>query len=110
MAKPLEEWTPEELRNELGRLADELVTRANATAPVAAALGGSAAGKGRVDVVKACENWVRGLAWDETFTREMVEEELAIIERKTGHELGPLERERVVQLWLNEYDRRYRAA
>jgi hypothetical protein len=40
----------------------------------------------------------------------MVEEELAIIERKTGQELGPLERERVVQLWLNEYDRRYRAA
>jgi hypothetical protein len=105
MAKPLEEWTPEELRNELGRLADELVTRANAPKTAAAA-----PGKGRVDVVKACENWVRGLAWDVTFTREMVEEELAIIERKTGHELGPLERERVVQLWLNEYDRRYRAA
>ena len=105
MAKPLEEWTPEELRNELGRLADELVMRANA--PKASA---PAPAKGRVDVVKACENWVRGLAWDETFTREMVEEELAIIERKTGHELGPLERERVVQLWLNEYDRRYRAA
>jgi hypothetical protein len=105
MAKPLEEWTPEELRNELGRLADELVTRANASSAAAAP-----SGKGRADVVKACENWVRGLAWDETFTREMVEEELAIIERKTGQELGPLERERVVQLWLNEYDRRYRAA
>ena len=105
MAKPLEEWTPEELRNELVRLADELVTRANA--PTRASVAPS---KGRVDVVKACENWVRGLAWDETFTQEMVEEELAIFERKTGHELGPLERERVVQLWLNEYDRRYRAA
>jgi hypothetical protein len=105
MAKPLQEWTPEELRNEIGRLAEELVTRTKAPAPSS----GTAA-KGRVDVVRACENWVRGLAWDETFTREMVEEELAIIERKTGHELGPLERERVVQLWLNEYDARYRAA
>src|SRR4051794_473529 len=105
MAKPLEEWTPEELRNELGRLADELVTRANATAPPAAP-----PARGRVDVGRACKNWVRGLDWDEAFTREIGEEELAIIERKTGHELGPLERERVVQLWLNKYDRRYRAA
>jgi hypothetical protein len=104
MAKPLEEWTPDELRNELGRLADELVTRA--TVPAAAA----APVKGRVDVVRACENWVRGLAWDETFTREMVEDELAIHERKAGRELGPLERERLIQLWLSEYDRRYRAA
>ncbi len=104
MAKPLEDWTPDELRNELGRLADELVTRA--TAPTAAA----APAKGRVDVVRACENWVRGLAWDETFTREMVEDELAIHERKAGTELGPLERERLLQLWLSEYDRRYRAA
>jgi len=105
MAKPLEEWTPEELRNELGRLADELVGRANAKAPAAAA-----PTRGRVDVVRACENWVRGLAWDETFTREMVEDELAIHERKAGQELGPLEQERLVQLWLGEYARRYRAA
>jgi hypothetical protein len=103
MAKPLEEWTPDDLRFEIARLAEELARRASAA--VAAT-----PGKGRVDVVRGCENWVRGLAWDETFTREIVEEELAIIERKTGHELGPLERERVVQLWLNEYDRRYRAA
>ena len=103
MAKPLEEWTPDELRFEISRLTEELARRAG-TAVAASP------GKGRVDVVRACENWVRGLAWDETFTREMVEEELAIIERKTGHELGPLERERVVQLWLYEYDRRYRAA
>src|SRR3954466_6935282 len=105
MAKPLEEWTPEELRNELGRLADELVTRANAAAPAAAP-----AARGRVAVVRAGGNWGGGLAGGETVTRERVEEELAISERKTGHELGPLERERVVQLWLNEYDRRYRAA
>jgi hypothetical protein len=103
MAKPLEEWTPEELRGEIGRLADELVARA-ADRPAAAPA------KGRVDVVRACENWVRGLAWDETFTREMVEDELAIHERKAGQELGPLERERLIQLWLGEYDRRYRAA
>jgi hypothetical protein len=100
MAKPLEEWTPEELRNEAVHLLDELVRRGTAQAPKR---------KG-VDVARACENWVRGLAWDETFTREMVEDELAILERKTGQELGPLERERVVQLWLAEYGRRYRAA
>ena len=105
MAKPLEEWTPEELRNELGRLADELVTRANAPKTAAAA-----PGKGRVDVVKACENWVRGLAWDETFTREMVEDELAIHERKIGQELRPLDRERLLQLWAAVYDERYRTA
>jgi hypothetical protein len=103
MAKPLEEWTPDELRAELSRLTDELARRAEAPAPAKAA-------KGRVDVAKACENWVLGLAWDETFTREMVEDELAILERKAGQELGPLERDRLLQLWLDEYDRRYRAA
>jgi hypothetical protein len=101
VAKPLEEWTPDELRFEVARLTEELARRAAVTAPMA---------KGRVDVVRACENWVRGQAWDETFTQEMVEDEFAILERKTGQELGPLERERVVQLWLGEYDRRYRAA
>jgi len=105
MAKPLEEWTPDELRTEIGRLADELARR---TAAPAAAASGPA--RGRVDVGKACENWVRGLAWDETFTQEMVEDELSIHERKAGQELGPLERERLLQLWLNEVDRRYRAA
>ena len=105
MARPLEEWTPEELRAEVGRLADELARRAAVPAPAAA--GGA---KGRPDVVKACENWVRGLAWDETFTRAMVEDELAIHERKAGRELGPLDRERLIQLWLAEYDRRHEAA
>lgn len=104
MAKPLEEWTAEELRTEIVRLTDELAAR-TAAPPHA-----PAAQKGRVDVARACENWVRGLAWDETFTREMVEDEFAIHERRAGQELGPLERERLVQLWLNEYDRRYRAA
>jgi hypothetical protein len=99
MAKPLEEWTPDDLRFEISRLTEELARRAS-TAVVATP------GKGRVDVVRACENWVRGLAWDETFTREMVEDELAIHERKAGQELGPLDRERLIQLWLVLYAER----
>jgi len=103
MAKPLEEWTPDDLRFEISRLAEELARRA-------AAVSAAPPGKGRVDVVRSCENWVRGLAWDETFTREMVEDELAIIARKSGHELGPLDCERLLQLWLVLYDERYKAA
>jgi hypothetical protein len=100
MAKPLEEWTPEDLRFEISRLAEELARRASA------AVTATTPGKGRVDVVRACENWVRGLAWDETFTQEMVEDELAIHERKAGQELGPLDRERLIQLWLVLYAER----
>jgi hypothetical protein len=103
MAKPLEEWTPDELRFEIARLTEELARRASVT-PTAPP------GKGRVDVVRSCENWVRGLAWDETFTREMVEDELAIHERKAGQELGPLERERLIQLWLTIYAERFAEA
>jgi len=101
MAKPVEDWTLDELRAEATRLIDELARRA--------ALVMSDKRKG-VDVVRACENWVRGRAWDETFTREMVEDELAIIARKSGHELGPLDCERLLQLWLVLYDERYKAA
>jgi hypothetical protein len=100
MPKPLEEWTVEELRAEATRVLEELVRRAAAPAQK----------KKGVDVVHACENWVHGLGWDETFTREMVEDELAILARKSGRELARLDRERLVQLWLAEYDRRYRAA
>jgi hypothetical protein len=100
MAKPVEDWTPDELRTEVIRLLDELARRA---APIAAQKKG-------VDVVRACENWVRGRAWDETFTREMVEDEFAIFERKTGHELGALDRERLVQMWLALYNERHQAA
>ena len=99
MAKPVEDWTLDELRAEATRLIDELARRA--------ALVMSEKRKGGVDVVRACENWVRGRAWDETFTREMVEDELAIHERRAGQELGPLERERLVQLWLSLHDERY---
>jgi len=102
MAKPLEEWTPDELRFEVARLADELARRAVVPA--------SAPTKGRVDVVRVCENWVRGRAWDETFTEEMVDDELAIHERKAGQELGPLERGRLLQLWRTVYEERYRNA
>ena len=99
MAKPLEEWTPDELRFEISRLTEELARRAASTVTATPS-------KGRVDIVRACENWVRGLAWDETFTQEMVEDELAIHERKAGQELGPLERERLIQLWLVLYAER----
>jgi hypothetical protein len=103
MAKPLEEWTPDDLRFEISRLTEELARRA-ATAVAASP------GKGRVDVVRSCENWVRGLAWDETFTVEMVQDELAVHERKVGQELAPLDRERLIQLWLSLRDERYRHA
>jgi hypothetical protein len=101
MAKPVEDWTPEEIRAEVTRLLDELARRVTATS------GGTKKG---VDVVRACENWVRGRAWYETFTREMVEDELAIHERKVGQELRPLDRERLLQLWAALYDERYRSA
>ena len=91
MAKPLEEWTVEELRAQLARVGDELVRRAAAPAT---------GKKAKVDVVAACEHWVRGHAWDETFTREMVEDELAVRERKTGQTIPPAERERLLGLWL----------
>jgi hypothetical protein len=100
MAKPRAEWTPDELRFEVARLTEELARRAVAPLP-------APSGKGRVDVVRACENWVRGQAWDETFTQEMVEDEFAIHERKAGQELPPLERERLLQLWLTLVAERY---
>ena len=103
MAKPLEEWSVDELRGELARIGDELARRA-AAPPTATAK------KHRIDVVLACENWVRGLAWDETFTVDMVEDELSVHERKAGQELAPLDRERLVQLWLALREERYRDA
>ena len=103
MAKPLEEWSIDELRMEAVRVAEELARRAATPAP-------GAVKKPRVDVVRACENWVRGVAWDETFTIEMVEDELSLHERKAGHGLPPLERERLTQLWLALHRERYRDA
>jgi hypothetical protein len=103
MAKPLEEWSVDELRAELVAVGNELAKRA--AAPPA-----TAGGKKPRNVVVACENWVRGLAWDETFTVEMVQDELAVHERKVGQELAPLDRERLIQLWLSLRDERYRHA
>jgi hypothetical protein len=40
----------------------------------------------------------------------MVEDEIAVHERKAGQELAPSERERLVQLWLALRDERYRTA
>jgi hypothetical protein len=99
--KLIDQWTPDELRLEITRLAEELARRAAAPAP---------GRKQPVDVAKSCENWVRGHAWDETFTEEMVDDELSVHERKTGHELQPLERERLLQLWRALYGERYPAA
>ena len=96
--KPIDQWTPEELRVEIARLTEELARRAATQAP---------GRKTAVDVVKSCENWVRGHAWDDTFTEEMVEDELSVHERKTNNELQPLERERLLQLWRALYDERY---
>jgi hypothetical protein len=53
-----------------------------------------------VDVAAAVEGWVRGLGWDETFDRDMVEEEFDRIQRRVGSPLPPDERERLIQLWL----------
>jgi hypothetical protein len=104
MTKPLDEWSVDELRGELTRLTDELVRRA--AAPPAT----TTPKKHRIDVVLACENWVDGLAWDETFTVEMVEDEFSVLERKGGQELAPLDRERLLQLWLARRSERYPAA
>jgi hypothetical protein len=54
-----------------------------------------------VDVAAAVEGWVRGHGWDETFDREMAEEEFGRIERRVGNPLPPEERERLLQLWLS---------
>jgi hypothetical protein len=96
--KPIDQWTPEELRLEIARLTDELVRRAAAPAP---------ARRGATDIVRSCENWVRGHAWDETFTPEMVDDELSVHERKAQQELQPDERRRLLELWRALHAERY---
>jgi len=101
MAKPLEEWTVEELRAHAGRIVDELARRAVTPAK----------GKQKADVVRACEHWVRGYACDETFTPEMVEDEFSLHERKLGQTLAEADRKRLLELWLVlRDDRAQRAA
>jgi hypothetical protein len=99
--KPIDQWTPDELRLEIARLTEELARRAGTTAP---------SRKGAADVVRSCENWIRGHAWDETFTEEMVEDELSVHERKLNDELQPLERERLLELWRELYRERFARA
>ena len=100
MAKPMEEWTVEELRAQAARVLEELARRAVAPAK-----------KQKVDVVKACEHWVRGYAWDETFTQAMVEDEFELHERKVGQTLSEADRKRLLELWrVLRDDRALRAA
>jgi hypothetical protein len=100
MAKPFEEWTLEELRAEARRIVDELARRATAPAK-----------KQKADIVRACEHWVQGYAWDETFTVEMVEDEFQLHERKLGQTLPVAERKRLLELWrVLRDDRAQRAA
>ena len=99
--KPIDQWTPDELRLEITRLTEELARRAAAPAQRR---------KAAVDIAKTCENWVRGRAWDETFTAEMVEDEFSVHERSVRQDLQPLERERLMQLWRALYSERYAAA
>jgi hypothetical protein len=99
MAKPLEEWSLDELRAEGNRIVDELARR-----------GISSTKKPKADIARSCENWVRGLGWDETFTREMVEDEFAVHERKLGQTLSDIERNRLVQLWIALREERARQA
>jgi hypothetical protein len=103
MTKPLAEWSVDELRGELVRIGDELARRAAAPPTTSGK-------KHRIDVVLACENWVDGVAWDETFTVEMVEDEFSVLERKAGQELAPFDRERLFQQWLARREERYRNA
>jgi hypothetical protein len=98
MAKPVEEWSLDELRAEATRVIDELVRRA-AAVPTDKKKG--------ADVVRSCENWVRGHAWDETFTPEMVDDELSVHERKAQQELQPDERRRLLELWRALHAERY---
>lgn len=95
MAKPLEEWTVEELRQQSARILEELARRAvtSVRAP-------------RVDIVRSCERWVHGHAWDETFTPEMVEDEFGVHERKLGQVLPAAERKRLLHVWAALRDSR----
>ncbi|MFN2627944.1 MAG: hypothetical protein ABR569_04815 [Gaiellaceae bacterium] len=59
---------------------------------------------------RAAERWVQGLGWDETFTSEMVEDELGKIERRLHVELTVEERERLLGLWRELRAERFPAA
>ena len=52
--------------------------------------------------VVAIEQWIRGFAWDATFSDEMAVEEFGRISRRVNEELDPVEHERLLQLWRSE--------
>jgi hypothetical protein len=99
MAKPLEEWSVDELRQEGSRILEELARR-----------GVNPGKKPKADIARTCEHWVRGFAWDETFTREMVEDEFAVHERKLAQTLSDADRNRLLQLWVALREERSRQA
>ena len=51
------------------------------------------------DVVAACQRWVRGVGWDETFTEELVLDEFARFERRGERRLEVAERTQLLELW-----------
>jgi hypothetical protein len=57
-------------------------------------------------VAVAVEQWVRGFAWDATFSDEMAVEEFGRISRRVNEELDEVEHERLLQLWRSERMRR----
>ena len=58
------------------------------------------------DAVVAAENWIDGHGWDETFTPEMVGEELDRIVRRARAVLEPGDRDRLLARWETERVRR----
>jgi hypothetical protein len=52
--------------------------------------------------VVAIEQWIRGFAWDATFSDEMAVEEFGRISRRVNAQLDPVEHERLLQLWRSE--------
>ena len=58
------------------------------------------------DVVAACERWVRGVGWDDTFTDELVLDEFARFERRGERPLDLADRTRLLELWRTLKDDR----
>jgi hypothetical protein len=61
-----------------------------------------------VDPLVAATNWIKGYAWDETFTTEMVAEEFdRIAHLAHADELHPRDRDGLLELWHEERKKRY---
>ena len=59
------------------------------------------------DLVAACESWVRGVGWDESFTEELVDEQFGRFARHGNAELEALERTSLLELWRATRAERY---